>query len=63
MSNKTILFSAVVSVSIVSLAVISMTYAGVPPGRQPPSTPLDLGYVAGELLVRLATKRHEWARI
>jgi len=56
MSNKTIIFCSVVSVSIFCLAVISMTYAGVPPGRQPPSKPLDLGYVPGELLVRFAAK-------
>lgn len=56
MSNRTIIFCTVVSISIFCLAVISMTYAGASTGSQPPSTPLDLGYVPGELLVRFAPK-------
>lgn len=56
MSKKTILFFIVVSVTIFSLAVIYMAYAGVPTGSQGASGSLDLGYEPGELLVRFAPK-------
>lgn len=56
MSKKTILFFAVVSVTIFSLALIYMAYAGAPSGSNGASGPLGLGYEPGELLVRFAPK-------
>ncbi|MBW8040067.1 MAG: hypothetical protein FVQ85_08720 [Planctomycetes bacterium] len=56
MSRKTILFFIVVSVTIFSLALIYMAYAGAPTGSQGSSGSLDLDYEPGELLVRFAPK-------
>ncbi|NIP24613.1 MAG: hypothetical protein GWN67_09840 [Phycisphaerae bacterium] len=56
MSKKTILFFIVVNVTIFSLAVIYMAYAGAQTGSLGASGPLDLGYEPGELLVRFAPK-------
>ena len=57
MSKKIIIFSAVTyAIGVFSLAVAPNTYDGVPPRMSAASTPLDLGYVPGELLVRFAPK-------
>ena len=56
MSKKTILFFIVVSVTIFSVALIYMAYAGAPTGSQGASGPVGLGYEPGELLVRFAPK-------
>ncbi|MGB2809250.1 MAG: S8 family serine peptidase [Sedimentisphaerales bacterium] len=56
MSKKTILFFAVVSLTIFNLAVTVISYAGAPSGNNGASTVSDLGYEPGELLVRFAPK-------
>ncbi len=56
MSNRAIIFCAVVSVIIFSLALIYMAYGGAPSGSNGASTVSDLGYEPGELLVRFGPK-------
>lgn len=56
MSKKTILFFAVVSVTIFGLAVIYMAYAGAPSGNRGASAGADLLYKPGELIVLFAPK-------
>ncbi len=56
MSNKIIIFSVAVSVSIFCAGVVSNTYAGAAGRSMGSGGQLDFGYVPGELLVRFAPK-------